>query len=166
MCRARRTGYVRQPSTVSSGSRRNEFGCVCYERFAGEANRFRYRLGCHRAAPLFDYRLPSHPAGDLLQDIGDQYPRAAEDRFAVADIRVSHDKTTDSLDFHLLSIANLSDRSNHAHSDRGPAEARHQPTSAISSHGPLDLAAGRECPAGLSLEFVELERERFHVLAT
>jgi hypothetical protein len=112
-------------------SRRSEFGGVCYDRFAGETNWFLNRFWRNGAAPVLDYRLTRHSTGDLFQDVGDQNSRAAKDRSAVTDARVSHDKTPNSLDFHLLSIANMSSRSNDAAQRR--AEVRHQATSATSS---------------------------------
>jgi hypothetical protein len=98
--------------TATILSHRSEFRGMRHECVAGETNRFHYRFWCHGAAPLLDYGLPGHTAGDLFQDVGDQYSRAAKDRLTVANLRVSHDKPTDSPNLHVFSIVNMPDRSN------------------------------------------------------
>jgi hypothetical protein len=70
------------------------------ERFASQAHGFGNRFFRYDAAPFVDNSLPSHAAGNLLQDVGYQDPRAAEGWLAVADLWISYDISPERLLFY------------------------------------------------------------------
>src|SRR5690606_6370472 len=55
-----------------------------YSTSSGVSNSRDDRFLAHLAAPLLDYRLPRHPAGNLLEHIRDQDPPPAQGRRSLA----------------------------------------------------------------------------------